>query len=92
MFMSMTYPQRAVKRLWLLKDGKHIRIMTYSHFGRNRTIEAPLTNLNCTGSRTGSGGHIPIKIKDKKFFYTLDKQGLFHDNDLFDFVVGLKRS
>ncbi|BFZ11935.1 hypothetical protein BsWGS_14974 [Bradybaena similaris] len=92
LFMTMAYPRRAVRNLWLLRGGSEIQITTYSWLGKTQTFKKPLEHISFMQSRTGSGHHIPFKIKGKPFYYLIDKQGSFHNNDLFDFVIGFKRN
>jgi len=90
-YISVTYPRRAIREMWLLSGGQNVRMETYSLFKSQKTVVAPVESLDCQGSRTGVGGFIPIKVKGNKFFFMVDKRGEFHERDLFDFKIGLKR-
>ncbi|XP_076463909.1 transmembrane protein 223-like [Babylonia areolata] len=90
--ISVMYPMRAVKQLWLLKGGNFIRLETYSVIARQQSLTVPVSNISCLQSRTDSAAQIPMKVKGRWFFYLLDKRGHFHNTQLFDFAVGLSRA
>ncbi|RUS90653.1 hypothetical protein EGW08_001553 [Elysia chlorotica] len=92
LFITVAYPRRVIKSLYLLKGGDHVKITTYSWLGQTRTFTKPVDHLSCMEARTGKGPHIPVKIRDTNFYYIIDKQGSFPKTDLFDFVVGVKRN
>ncbi|KAI8788308.1 transmembrane protein 223 [Biomphalaria glabrata] len=91
LFISLSYPRRAIKSLWLLKGGQEVKITTFSPFGKENTFIKPILHINCLEARTGAGPYIPLQIKDKYFFFLLDKKGQFHNTNLFDFLIGIKR-
>jgi hypothetical protein len=86
------YPSRAVRSLWLLKGGKSIQLETYSVLAPQRSLTVPVDNVSCLQSRADTAAQIPMKVKDKWFFFLLDKRGTFYNTELFDFAVGLTRS
>lgn len=90
-FITLAYPRRVIKSLWLLKGGEQVKLTTYSWFGNSRSFTKPVNHLSCMEARSGKGPHIPMKIKDTNFYYIIDKQGSFPKADLFDFVIGFKR-
>ncbi|KAL8590355.1 hypothetical protein ACOMHN_006471 [Nucella lapillus] len=90
--ISVMYPMRAVRQLWLLKGGNLVRLETYSVLARQRTITVPVNNVSCLQTRVDSAAQIPMKIKGRWFFFLLDKRGKFHNAHLFDFAVGLNRT
>ncbi|XP_046564907.1 transmembrane protein 223-like [Haliotis rubra] len=92
LFICWIYPQRAVNKLWLLKGGQGVQISTYSWFGKTRSFSAPLNHLSCLQSRTSSSSQISMKVKHRWFHFLLDKQGIFHNTELFDYAVGLQRN
>ncbi|KAK7104958.1 hypothetical protein V1264_019594 [Littorina saxatilis] len=90
--ISVMYPTRAVRSLWLLKGGNSVRLDTYSVLPKHRTMTVPVNSVNCLQTRADSAAQIPMKVQGKWFFFLLDKRGKFHNTELFDFSVGLKRS
>ncbi|XP_067681155.1 transmembrane protein 223-like [Haliotis asinina] len=92
LFICWIYPQRAVNQLWLLKGGQGVQISTYSWFGKTRSFSAPLDHLSCLQSRTSSSSQISMKVKHRWFHFLLDKKGIFHNTELFDYAVGLQRN
>lgn len=91
-FITFTYPRRAVKNLWMLKGGKDVKITTYSWMGKENTFTKPIEHINCLQSRTGAGQHVPLQLKGSSFYFLLDKKGSFHNTDLFDFLIAVKRN
>ncbi|CAL1529448.1 unnamed protein product [Lymnaea stagnalis] len=91
-FITLTYPRRAVKNLWMLKGGQEVQITTYSWLGKEKTFKKPIEHINCLQSRTGAGQHIPLQVKGSSFYFLLDKKGSFHNTDLFDFLIAVKRN
>ncbi|XP_029643081.1 transmembrane protein 223 [Octopus sinensis] len=89
LFISIIYPRRAVKQLWLLKGGRAVKIDT---FGYKSHYVAPLDSISCLQQRDSPKTQIPLKMKGKWFHFLLDKKGVFHQEKLFDFSIGLKRN
>ncbi|KAK7504196.1 hypothetical protein BaRGS_00004500 [Batillaria attramentaria] len=90
--ISIMYPARAVKQLWLLKGGSTVQLDTFSALGRYKTVIVPMDSVSCLQARVDASAQIPMKVKGKWFFFLLDKRGRFHSTDLFDYAVGLTRS
>lgn len=42
----------------------------------------------CTTHRTDRGACIPLKIKNRSFYYMIDKNGIFVNPNLFDYTMG----
>lgn len=89
--ITIIYPSRAIKSLHLLKGGSEIRLKTYSVFKNTADFTVPLNSVSCVQARTEQKPQIAMKIQNRWLYFMLDKRGLFHHKDLFDFVVGLKR-
>ncbi|XP_064601958.1 transmembrane protein 223-like [Liolophura sinensis] len=92
LFISIMYPLRAVNSLWLFKGGKSVGLVTHAPFGKKLTHVTPLENISCVQSRAQAQSQVPLKVKNKWFFYLLDKKGVFHNPGLFDYMVGLRRN
>ncbi|GAB1609615.1 transmembrane protein 223-like [Argonauta hians] len=89
MFISIIYPRRSVKQLWLLKGGRATKITT---FGYKSNFVCPLSSISCLQQRSASTSQLPLKMKGKWFYFLMDKKGVFHEEKLFDFCIGLKRN
>lgn len=89
LFISLMFPKRAIKELVLKKGGKMVQITT---FGRKSTESVSVGSINCLQQRSSAKNQIPMKIKGKWFYFLLDKKGVFHNEYLFDYLIGLKRS
>lgn len=91
MCISWTYILRSVRFLVLRKDGIHVTLVTYTPFGENRMMNVPLKYVSAQQSRSQAKVQLPLKVKNKSFFYILDMRGEFLNQRLYDFTVGLKR-
>lgn len=90
--LGVGFSRRCVRYLVLHKDGKTVSIVTYNHpLGRNVVQEVPLTKISTRESRQSLSPYIPMKIKDRKFFFLLDRKGEFINPVLYDNTVGLNR-
>ncbi|KAG8183172.1 hypothetical protein JTE90_013691 [Oedothorax gibbosus] len=89
-YISYALPQRIVKELTLHRGGKLVSITTYAPLGRTNHFQVPLQQMNCTMSRSQAKSYVPIKIKNKWFYYLMDCKGQFHQPQLFDLSVGAK--
>ncbi|XP_055626222.1 transmembrane protein 223 [Toxorhynchites rutilus septentrionalis] len=91
LFASWMFTLRSVRFLVLRKGGKAVSVITYTPFGKNRMMEVPMNCISAHESREAARVTIPIKIKNRSFFYILDKKGEFPNSRLYDNTVGLKR-
>lgn len=82
---------RSIRFLILRKGGKEVCFVTYGPFNKNRMMDVPLKCVSAQESRQSAKVQLPIKIKNKSFFYILDMRGEFLNQKLFDYTVGLKR-
>lgn len=84
---------RSIRLLVLRKDQKTVTIVTYGAFGRNHNLEVPLNHISAQESRSTAKNFLPLKIKNRIFYYILDMSGgEFRNTRLFDSVVGLQRN
>jgi len=87
------YPRQSIHKLYLLRGGRNVRMITYNTYGSKRTLEFPVKDINCATVRTDAKSSIPIKTRGAWFHYTMDnKQGRWHNTQLFDHVIGLQRN
>ena len=92
MFFTWMYPQRSIRKLTLLTGGNNLRVTTYTHLGKTREFDVPLSTVTSNQTRTVDQPTMSFKIKGHWFYYIVDKKnGVFHEPVLFDSVVNLKR-
>lgn len=89
--MIWMYTLRSVRYLILNKGGKHLTIVSYTPYGKNRMLKVPLENVCCKETRNAAKVQLPLKIKNKLMHYMLDMRGEFKNGLLFDCTAGLKR-
>ncbi|XP_028418524.1 transmembrane protein 223-like [Dendronephthya gigantea] len=90
-FTGCLYALRSVNQLVLLRDGAHILVKTYTPYGSSKLFSVPLTDVSCLGSRLDEKAFVVFKIRDRRFYYMLDKRGEFLQPTIFDTTVGVKR-
>ncbi|KAG7277681.1 hypothetical protein CRUP_024501 [Coryphaenoides rupestris] len=85
--------RRSVSRVVLHKGGKTVTVATQSPLGslRGHQVTVPLSRVACHAHRSESPSFIPLKIKDYKFYFLLDKNGTINNVKLFDVTVGAYR-
>lgn len=70
-----------------------MKVGTYSYFGLTKEITVPIDNISLMRARSTGSSHLSMKVKDKWFYYLLDnRDGKFHNPELFDYVIGLQRN
>ncbi|XP_042875241.1 transmembrane protein 223-like [Penaeus japonicus] len=92
MALSWMYTLRSVRYLVLKKGGKSLAFVTFTPFGRNKTLNVPLEKVSAKQSRLTATVHLPLKVKGKYFHYILDMRGQFPNAKLFDYSAGLRRN
>ncbi|EAT40882.1 AAEL007423-PA [Aedes aegypti] len=92
LFTSWMFTLRSVRFLILRKGGDKVSVVTYGPFGKNRIMEVPLNCISAQESREAARVTIPIKIKNRSFFYVVDKKGEFTNARLYDYTVGMRRN
>ncbi|XP_027222837.2 transmembrane protein 223 [Penaeus vannamei] len=92
MALAWMYTLRSVRYLVLKKGGKTLAFVTFTPFGRNRTLAVPLEKVSAKQSRMTATVHLPLKVKGKYFHYILDMRGQFPNAKLFDYSAGLRRN
>lgn len=85
------YTLRSVRFLVLRKGGKDVSFVTYTPFGKNRILNVPVNCISAQEARAAAKSQLPLKVKNKNFFYILDMRGEFLNTKLFDYTAGLKR-
>lgn len=90
--LGVGFSRRCVRYLVLHRDGKTVSIVTYNHpLGSNVVKEVPLSRISTKESRQSLAPYIPMKVKDTKFFYLLDRKGQFLNPVMYDNTVGMNR-
>ncbi|XP_055924156.1 transmembrane protein 223-like [Argiope bruennichi] len=89
-FICYSLPSRIVKTITLCKGGNVASFVTYGPFGKTRRIKVPLQQMSCMMTREQAKSYIPIKIKNRWFYYLIDCKGEFHQPALFDVTVGTR--
>ncbi|XP_011646030.1 transmembrane protein 223 isoform X1 [Pogonomyrmex barbatus] len=79
---------RSIKYIILNKGGKTISIVTYHLLKKKSSMSLPVEMVKLFSHRTSSGSCIPLKIKNKRFYYLIDKSGTFVNPKLFDYTLG----
>ncbi|XP_031780781.1 uncharacterized protein LOC100678230 [Nasonia vitripennis] len=83
--------KRTVKYIVLHKGGKTVTIITYHPFKGEVTTTLPVNNLSTSSGRTAAKSYIPLRVRDTKLKYMVDKNGNFVNKELFDVTVGINR-
>ncbi|GIY86393.1 transmembrane protein 223 [Caerostris darwini] len=89
-FICYKLPSRMIKLITLCKGGRTASFVTYGSFGKTKEFKVPLQQLTCVVTRDQATSYIPIKIKNRWFYYLIDCRGQFHQPALFDVTVGAK--
>lgn len=92
LFTAWMFTLRSVRFLILRKGGDKVSVVTYTPFGKNRIMDVPLKCISAQESREAARVTIPIKIKNRSFFYVVDKRGEFTNPRLYDYTVGMRRN
>ncbi|XP_026861203.2 transmembrane protein 223 [Electrophorus electricus] len=91
--LGMLFTCRSVSRVVLHKGGRKVTVSTQSPLGVNKAwcLTVPLNQVACHAHRHESPSFIPLKVKDHKFYFLLDKEGTLNNHKLFDVTVGAYR-
>lgn len=91
---STLYTTRSVHGLILKRGGNDVTILTSPFIptpAKFRRVNVPLKDISCRQSRDESTDYISMKVKGHRFYYLIDKKGIFFSPDLFDRSVGMSR-
>jgi len=80
-----------VRFLILNKSGTDVSFVTFTPFGGNRIMTVPLRNVSAVESRSTANTYLPMRVKNKNFYYILDMKGEFQNTRIFDYTIALKR-
>lgn len=88
----LIYPARCIRRLYLLKDGSSVGIVTYGLWSSARKFTVPLENVSAQVSIKGVGIFHKLHIRNRWFSHVLNvREGKFYNKDLYETVIALKR-
>ncbi|XP_066502694.1 transmembrane protein 223 [Hoplias malabaricus] len=92
--LGVLFSRRSVSRVILHKGGGKVTVCTQSPLGTNKAwqLTVPLSQVACHAHRQESPSFVPLKVKDHKFYFLLDKEGTLNNPKLFDVTVGAYRS
>ncbi|XP_069554583.1 transmembrane protein 223 [Brachyistius frenatus] len=93
MGLGALFCRRSVSKVVLHEGGKMVTVCTQSPLGPalGRRITVPLSEVACHAHRHESPSFIPLRIKGRKFYFLLDKEGTVNNARLFDITVGAYR-
>lgn len=88
----MIYPARCIRRLYLLKDGGSVGVVTFALRSQSRQFTVPLEDLSADNALHGVGIFHKLRIRDRWFSHLVNRrEGHFHNKNLYETVIALKR-
>jgi len=88
----LIYPTRCIRRLYLLKDGSSIGVVTYALWPSARKFTVPLENVSGKTSLQPRGIFHKLNIRNRWLSYLVNKrEGKFYNQTLYETVIALKR-
>ncbi|KAG5316269.1 TM223 protein, partial [Acromyrmex insinuator] len=80
---------RSIKYVILNKGGETLSIITYHMQKKKSKLNLPVGMVKCTADRrNGRGTYLPLKIKNRSFYYLVNRSGTFVNSKLFDHATG----
>jgi hypothetical protein len=90
--VCIIYPSRCIRRLYLLKDGSSVGIVTYSLWPSARKFTIPLEHVSSHTALHGVGIFHKLKLKTYRFSHLVNrKDGHFYEKSIYETVIALKR-
>lgn len=91
--LGMLFSRRSVSRVILHNGGGKVTVYTQSPLSVTNAwhLTVPLNQVACHAHRHESPSFIPLKVKNHKFYFLLDKEGILNNPKLFDVTVGAYR-
>jgi hypothetical protein len=88
----LIYPARCIRRLYLLKDGSSIGVVTYALWPSARKFTVPLENVSAQMAIKGVGLFHKLNIRNRWLSYLVNtREGTLHNKTLYETVIALKR-
>uniref|UniRef100_UPI00358F36D3 transmembrane protein 223 isoform X2 n=1 Tax=Myxine glutinosa TaxID=7769 RepID=UPI00358F36D3 len=72
--------------------GEQLTFYTYLPFGVSHSFTVPLRDVSCKVNAADMPAMLPVKVKNRPFFFLLDKKGTISNQQLFNFTVGAYRT
>ncbi|CAF0859072.1 unnamed protein product [Adineta ricciae] len=89
---SIIYPARCVRRLYLLKDGSSVGIVTYALWPSARKFTVPLSDVSVHTALKGVGIFQKLYIRNQRLSHLVNsREGKFYNKSLYETVIALKR-
>ncbi|KAL8184238.1 UNVERIFIED_CONTAM: hypothetical protein K2H54_010636 [Gekko kuhli] len=88
---GFAFSRRSVSRVILHRGGQEVSLTTYYLFGLTSSFTIPLRHISCMSHRSEVPAMIPLKVKGRRFYFLLDKEGRITNAKLFDITVGAYR-
>ena len=86
------YPARCVRRLYLLKDGKSVGVVTYGLWPSARKFTIPLEDISAKTSVQNTGVFHKINFRNRWLSHLVNsREGKFYNKTIYDTVIALKR-
>ncbi|XP_014475277.1 PREDICTED: transmembrane protein 223 [Dinoponera quadriceps] len=82
---------RTIRYIVLHKGGEKVTLTTSHLWKKNDGIQVPVGNVKCLRHRTATGIFMLVKVKDKRFYYLIEKKGTFLNPELFDYTLGFSQ-
>ncbi|KAF7238616.1 hypothetical protein EYD10_14755 [Varanus komodoensis] len=89
---GFVFSRRSIGRVLLHRGAQEVTLTTYYPFGFTSSFTVPLRQISCMSHRSMVPAMIPLKVKGRRFYFLLDKQGQITNTKLFDITVGAYRS
>ncbi|ELW52019.1 transmembrane protein 223 isoform X1 [Tupaia chinensis] len=89
---GVLFSLRSVRSVMLRAGGQQVTFTTHAPFGLGAHFTIPLNQVSCMAHRGEVPAMLPLKVKGRRFYFLLDKNGHFPNTQLFDNTVGAYRS
>ena len=88
----MIYPARCVRRLFLLKDGSSIGVVTYGFWPGGRKFTVPLHDVSASNALRSANLFHKLNVRRRWFSFLLNRRdGKFLHPSTYETVIALKR-
>ncbi|UJR09908.1 hypothetical protein I4U23_014130 [Adineta vaga] len=89
---SIIYPARCIRRIYLLKDGSSVGIVTYALWPSARKFIVPLSDVSVHTALKGVGIFQKLHIRDRWLSHLVNsREGTFYNKSLYETIIALKR-
>jgi hypothetical protein len=86
------YPARCIRRLYLLKDGSSIGVVTYALWPSARKFTVPLKDISGKNALQSAGIFHKINIRNRWLSHLVNRhEGKFYNQSIYETVIALKR-